>query len=253
MKEYAPDALSDLAARIGLTDEEPKAWRTAADAMYIPFNEQLGIHEQDDSFLSLDPVDMEMVPRNTDIREIMHPLNLWRMQVLKQADVVLLMLTQGHQYSLETKKANYEFYEPRTCHGSSLSACIHAIIACEIGKPRDAYDFFRESATMDLSDFKDNTGGGVHSACLGGTWMAVAMGFAGLRDYPEGLSLNPELPDPWEGYSLKLLYRGSRIGVSVDANCVVYRHLEGGPVTFKAGNESVSLSPGQEHTTARGD
>lgn len=241
MSREAPELLGEVCARIALGKEEPAAWRDAADAMYVPFNEALGMHEQDDGYLSLDPVDMTMVPRNTDIREITHPLNLWRMQVSKQADVVLLMFVQGHQFPLDVKLRNYEFYEPRTCHGSSLSACIHAIVAAELGKHEEAYDYYREGLMMDLNDFKDNTGGGVHSACLGGAWMTVVNGFAGMRDYPDGLSFNPWLPPAWDSYRFKVCYRGSRIGVEVDSDGAAYRLLDGNPVSFKASGRTVEL------------
>ncbi|MBD3240567.1 MAG: glycoside hydrolase family 65 protein, partial [Chitinivibrionales bacterium] len=242
MAREAPELLDEVCARISLGPEEPDQWREAAEDMYVPYNETLGIHEQDDVFLSLDPVDMRMVPRNTDIREISHPLNLWRMQVAKQADVVLLMFVQGHQFPADVKQRNYEFYEPRTCHGSSLSACIHAVLASELGRHEEAYDYYRESLMMDLNDFKDNTGGGVHSACLGGTWMAIVNGFAGMRDHPGGLSFDPWLPSAWNGYRFTVVYRGSRIGVEVDSDGTVFRLLEGKPVSFDASGEKVTLS-----------
>ncbi len=243
MGSEAAPALEALAGRIELTQEEVAAWREAAARMYVPYNAQLGIHEQDDSFLQLDPVDMALVPRNTDIREQMHPLNLWRMQVAKQADVVLLMFVQGYQFDLETKRRNYEFYEPRTCHGSSLSACIHAVEAAEVGRPVDAYDFFRESAMMDLNDFKDNTGGGIHAACLGGTWMAVVNGFGGMRDYPDGLHFAPCLPAAWQRCRFRVLYRGSRIAVTMERDRTVFELLEGPEVRFRVRETELSLGP----------
>lgn len=245
MKVEAPEELDALAGRIDLRADEVAGWTMAADRMYIPFNKQLGIHEQDDSFLSLDPVDMAMVPRNTDIRDTMHPLNLWRVQVAKQADVVLLMFAQGHQFGREVKKANYEFYEARTCHGSSLSACMHSIVATEVGKHAEAYDYFRESANMDLNDFKDNTGGGIHAACLGGTWMAVVNGFGGLRDYPDGLRLAPVLPASWKSYRFTVLYRGSRIRVTVKSTEATYELLEGPGAKFESSSGTVELSSAQ--------
>jgi len=196
--------------------------------MCVPFNKHLGIHEQDDSFLSLDPVDMRTIRRFTDIHETMHPLNLWRIQVAKQTDVVLLMFVLGDQFSTRVKRANYEFYEPRTCHGSSLSACIHSIVAAEIGKHDDAYQYFRHSAFMDLNDFKNNVAEGVHSACLGGTWMAVVNGFAGMRSDARGLSFAPMLPAAWTGYRFRIVHRGSRICVDV-RDGTVRMILETGP------------------------
>jgi alpha,alpha-trehalose phosphorylase len=243
MGAEAPESLEALAARLDLKAADIELWKRAADHMYVPFNAALGIHEQDDSFLYLDPVDMSLVPRNTDIRETVHPLNLWRMQVVKQADVVLLMFVQGHQFTPDVKRANYEFYEPRTCHGSSLSACMHAIVAAEIGLHDDAYAYFRESVMMDLNDFKDNTGGGMHAACLGGTWMAVVNGFAGMRDYPDGLRFAPRVPAAWKGYRCRVLHRGSRIELRVGAEGCEYRLIDGPAVRFTSGSRVVELTP----------
>ena len=252
MKEEQPGKFAGLSERIGLKPDEREAWQQAAESMYIPYNEKLGIHEQDDSFLYLDPVDMSKVPRYADLRHDNHPLNLWRMQVAKQADVVLLMFVLGDRFTLEQKRTNYEFYEPRTNHGSSLSPSIHSVVASEIGKPEDAYTYFRHSAAMDLNDFKDNTAGGVHSACLGGTWMAVIHGFAGMRDYDSGLELNPTLPAQWESYRFKLRYRGRLVEVTVSREEATYRLLEGEPLSFKAAGTEVGLSSAQPTATSRG-
>jgi alpha,alpha-trehalose phosphorylase len=250
MAREAPEKLMLLSERIGLSAEETKKWKMAADRMYIPYHNGLKIHMQDDSFLYLDPVDMNTIARNTDIRETMHPLNLWRIQVAKQADVVLTMFVQGHQYSLDQKKRNYEYYEPRTNHGSSLSACIHSIEASEIGKLGDAYDYFRQSVMMDLNDFKDNTGGGIHSACLGGTWMAVVNGFGGMRDYPDGLHFRPVLPSAWKGYRFSVLYKGSRIAVDVTGKGAQFKLIGGPAVSFTVGGKRVSLNGAGKSVTA---
>ncbi|MEM4247790.1 MAG: glycosyl hydrolase family 65 protein, partial [Candidatus Nanoarchaeia archaeon] len=128
---------------------------------------------------------------------------------------------------LEVKKRNYEFYEPKTNHGSSLSACIHSIIASEIGKDDDAYYYFRQSVMMDLNDFKNNCSGGIHSACLGGTWMSVINGFAGMRDYPDGLHFSPRIPEKWNSYSFKIAWKGRIILVSVSQKESVFKLISG--------------------------
>jgi len=156
----------------------------------------------------------------------------------------------GEKFTRDQKRANYVFYEPRTNHGSSLSTSIHSILASEIGKPDDAYSYFRHSAYMDLNDFKDNTAGGVHSACLGGTWMAVVNGFAGLRDYDRGLVLDPTLPAAWESYRFKLAYRGRRIEVAVRHDKATYRLLEGDAISFQAAGKQVEISPSQSTATS---
>jgi alpha,alpha-trehalose phosphorylase len=243
MARNVPEQLADIASRTGLKPEEPEQWVKAADSMYIPYSSELGIHMQDDSFIYLEPVDMDLIPKNTDIRETMHPLNLWRKQVVKQADTVLLMFVMGHLFSAEQKKANYEYYEPKTCHGSSLSASIHSILASETGHAEQAYYYFRQSALMDLNDFKNNTSGGIHSASLGGTWMAVVNGFAGMRDRPDGLMFNPSLPSQWDSCSFMVVYRDSRIRVDLGRDASTFTLTDGPACTFKVRDSIVELTP----------
>lgn len=245
-----PEHWKLLTQRLALDEQEVRAWQRAADRMYIPFNKQLGIHEQDDSFLSLDPVDMRTIPRFTDLRDKLHPLNLWRMQVAKQADVVLLMFVLGDQFSQKVKRANYEFYEPRTCHGSSLSACIHSIVAAEIGKLDDAYMYFRHSAYMDLNDFKNNVAEGVRSACLGGTWMAVVHGFSGMRTDARGLSFAPVLPAAWKGYRFGMIYRGRRLTIDVRDGNLRITMERGEPLAVRVYGHPVTLQRAKPYTTS---
>lgn len=250
MREARPEMFAELAGRIGLAPQEREIWQRAADNMYVPYHEALGIHAQDDSFLYLDPVDMNTLPLFTDLRNQTHPLNLWRMQVAKQADVVLLMFVLGDQFTAEQKRANYDYYEPRTNHGSSLSPAIHSVIASEVGRLDDAYNYFRHSAMMDINDFKDNTAGGVHAACLGGTWMAVVNGFAGMRDYESGLLFDPVLPGAWQGYRFKLRWRGRLIAVEVAADKAVYRLLDGAGMRFTAAGREMELSAASPTATS---
>jgi alpha,alpha-trehalose phosphorylase len=233
---------SGLFKKIGLSEDEVGAWQKAAEQMVVPYDEKSGLTPQDDSFLEMDPVDMDLIPKNTDIRPMFHPLNLWRMQVVKQADVVLLMCVHGELYSKDQKKKNYRCYEPKTNHGSSLSPCMHSILASEIGDHEDAYRFFRQTALMDINDFKNNTSGGVHSACLGGCWMTVVNGFAGMRDLSDGLVFNPVLPPAWTRYRFPLVYKGSRLRVTVTADGADFELLSGEPLTICCRGENVRVS-----------
>ncbi|MFW5846063.1 MAG: glycoside hydrolase family 65 protein, partial [Planctomycetota bacterium] len=246
IQRSAPAAWRAVQERLSCDLAEADAWRSAAAAMYIPYDDERRIHAQDDSYLWKDPADMRLVPKNTDIRESLHPLNLWRLQVSKQADVVLAMLVQGWQFDRSQKRRNYEFYEPRTNHGSSLSPCIHSIIANEVGYEEAAYDYFRHSVLMDLADFKDNTSAGVHAACLGGNWLAVVQGFAGMRDWPDReLAFAPRCPAAWTGYRFTIVHRGASITVAVDRTSVTLTlAAEAGPRRIRVHDEAVDLQPG---------
>jgi len=242
MRGEAPEEFQALCARCGFSAEERDGWQKAGDAMYIPFRGDLGIHAQDDGFLNLEPVDMEKIPMHTDIREKMHPLKLWRTQVCKQADTVLLLFVHGDQFPKEVKEADYNFYEPRTNHGSSLSACIHTIIAAELGRMEEAYQFFHLSACMDINDFKGNVAGGLHSACMGGTWMAVVNGFGGMRDYDRGLEFAPRLPKAWKECAFHIRWRGAEIAVTMMPDKTRYVLCDGAGVDFLHHGKPVHLS-----------
>ena len=241
MKKSTPDILDKLSEKITLSENEISEWKKTAENMFLQPPDENKAIPQDDCFMDMDPVNMDLIPKNTDIRHFYHPLNLWRMQVVKQADILLLLFILGNKFSKEIKKANYDYYEPKTNHGSSLSPCIHNIIACEIGLLDEAYSFFRQTALMDLNDFKNNTKDGVHSACLGGCWMTIVNGFAGMRDYSDKLLFNPVLPDAWTSYSFKIVYKESKISVKVDESGVEYKLLDGKPLTIESKDEKIKI------------
>ena len=242
MQNNAPEKLKELIDIVGLDDEELTLWKNAADKMYYHKNEELGIYEQDDCFIYNDPVDMSTIPRNYDIRHMFHPLDLWRMQVLKQADVVLLNFVLGNKFTLEEKKKNFDYYEPKTNHGSSLSPAVHSIMANEIGYFDRAYDFFKHTVYMDIDDFKKNTNGGLHMACLGSVWMCIVNGFLGMRDYDEILEFKPHIPKQWKKAVCRLFYKGSRVEIAVKNDCIEFTRIKGDEFKFKVNDQKYILN-----------
>ncbi len=241
MAGEAPEKHKELMDRLGIDEAELDLWKRAADNMYIGYDEELGITPQDDQFLYRDPVDVEELKKRGYILMNMHPLNLWRFQVAKQADVVLLMLTLPHWFSKELKKANFDYYEPRTIHDSSLSPSIHSIIASEIGYHDKAYDYFMRTARMDLDDVKGNTAGGCHTACMGGSWMAIVYGFAGLRVYDGKVHLDPYVPEGWTSYSFKVLFQGARVKVEVTREGTRLTLVEGDHIALGVRGRQLAL------------
>ncbi len=234
MEREAPETLRKLCAKLNIFKSDVADWHQATANMYDGYNERYGIHEQDASFLYKDPVDLSKLPYHVSLLgSETNMLNVWRMQLVKQADVVLLMLLLGDQFTPEQKKANYAFYEPKTNHGSSLSPAVYSILANETGYEEDAYAYFKLAAYMDLCDVKHNTAGGLHLACLGGVWMTVANGFLGMRDYEDKLVFNPKLPNAWSGYEMDVCYRGRMIHIAVTAGDVRFTMTGGDPVTFE--------------------
>jgi alpha,alpha-trehalose phosphorylase len=133
----------------------------------------------------------------------------------------------GNKFTKEEKKRNYDYYEKITTHDSSLSTCIFSIVASEIGYYKKAYNYFMNTARMDLDDYHGNTKHGIHAANMAGTWMCLVHGFAGMRIYDNTLSFNPYLPESWEEYSFKITYKGRLIGVTVKRHETSYELLEG--------------------------
>jgi alpha,alpha-trehalose phosphorylase len=171
-----------------------------------------------------------------------HPLNLYRAQVIKQADTLLAMFLLGEQFSLEEKKRNFDYYDPLTTHDSSLSVCIQSIIANEIGYRDKAARYFRLAAVMDISDVGGNMKNGAHIASIGGTCLALVYGFAGMRDYGGQISFRPCLPRSWEALRFSLIVRGAHLRVDVQRDLTSYR-LEGGDsLTLRHADEPILLT-----------
>ncbi len=248
MKEEVPDKYKRLKKKIDLSCDELQQWQEAANKMYLPYNKELKIYPQDDSFLYKDPIDISSIPQEEfPLVRNWHPLVIWRYQLIKQADVLLLMLLLGDKFTREEKKRNYDYYEPRTTHDSSLSPSIHSIIASEIDYFEEAYYYFCQTARLDLDDYNQNAYQGIHTACMGSTWMALVQGFAGMRNYNGKLYFNPYLPDKWQAYEFKLRYRKCQLLIRVDRQGVLYKLIEGDKLIFNHCQQDVLIKRGESN------
>ena len=243
LRTRRPSDLLRIAAATGLEAGEPAEWLRAAGRMALPYDAALGIHEQDDSFLTKKPWDFAATPaQNYPLLLNYHPLVIYRHQVCKQADVVLALLLLSDQFTLEDKRRDFDYYEALTTHDSSLSTCIFSIIASEVGYPDKAYDYFMQTARLDLDDTHGNTHYGVHTAAMAGTWMGVAYGFAGMRVIDGALRFAPTLPAKWRHYQFKIHIRGALLQVRVEAGHVEYLLLQGDALQFRHRGSRVSLT-----------
>lgn len=244
LKKMFPEHYADLKERINLDESEFERWKKCADLMYLPFDEELGIHPQDDSFLYKDPIDVDSIPpEEIPLVRNWHPLTIWRYQVIKQADVILLMFLLGDLFTLEEKKANFDYYEPRTTHDSSLSPSIYSIIAAEIGYHEYAYNYFMQTSRLDLDDYNKNTWQGVHTACMAGSWMSIVNGFGGMRTYDGILRFQPILPDKWDSYSFKIKFKGRQLAVRVERGYTTYQLLSGDALEIYHNGEPLTITP----------
>ncbi|NBG88245.1 glycoside hydrolase family 65 protein [Isachenkonia alkalipeptolytica] len=240
------EAYYALMKRIAMDKEELKGFQRAADKMKLIKDEALGVYPQDDSFLDKPPWDFEQEPKEKKPLLLhYHPLNIYRHQVLKQGDVVLGLFLLSEEYSLEDKKRNYDYYEPLTTHDSSLSYCIHSIMASEAGYGDEAQTFFRKTVRMDLDNVLKKSHHGIHTANMGGAWMTMVFGFGGMRTDKEKLSFRPVLPGGWEGYSFRILFRGAGLEVMVGKKETLYTLLRGDSIEFKHNSRDYRLDQRQ--------
>lgn len=244
-QKECPDALSDLASRIGMDAAEPATWQEAADRMFFPYDEQLGIFLQDDSFA--DKADWDFAGTPADHHPLLlhyHPLVLYRHKVLKQADTVLADLLFDEYLDSAQIQRDYAYYEPLTTHDSSLSACAYSMVACRIGALEKAYRYFLRTARTDLDDHKGNTRDGVHIANMAGTTMCLLNGFAGLRVRLDGLSLWPQLPTQWEGFALTVRYKECMLRIAVKKQGITLSLLSGDSLVITCYDEPITLVAG---------
>lgn len=246
LKQDHPEAYASLKKRIGLSEEEPKRWLEAAERMYVPYDEKLGIYAQDDTFLSKKKWDFEHTPKDKyPLLLHFHPLVIYRHQVLKQADLVLAMFLLGEKFTLGEKKRNYAYYEPLTTHDSSLSPCIHSIMAAEIGDMVGAYDYFNRTVRMDLDDINGNAKDGLHTAAMAGSWMSIVYGFGGMRYANGRLQFDPKLPARWNGLRFRVLYQGRLLEVRMEQAETYYSIVEGEALTILHQGREVTVEPGE--------
>ncbi len=242
-----PDDYEILVHRTGVTDDELALWRRAADHMLIPYDRDQRVHLQDDAFLDREVWDFENTPpENYPLLLHYHPLEIYRHQVIKQADMVLATFLLNDDFTFEEKARIFEYYDPLTTGDSSLSESIQSIMATEIGDLDKACEYFADSVLIDLLDLKGNVRDGLHIASAGGTWLTLVYGFGGLRDHDGELRFRPVIPDGWERLSFPLQRRDNLLEVEITHDEVVYRLTKGTRVVVHHWDDEIALNPGDE-------
>ncbi len=244
-----PAFFSALQTKINLSSDELSLWQRIVDNMTVLYDESLGIHPQDEAFLSKPVWDFAHTPaENYPLLLHYHPLVIYRHQVCKQADVLLALLLLSSEFSAADKKRDFDYYEAITTHDSSLSSCIFSIMASEVGYADKAYDYFMQTARLDLDNLHHNTQHGVHEAALAGTWMSVVYGFAGMRSDAQVTHFAPKLPKNWTHYQFQVQIQGCLLQVRVNHEAVVYQLLEG--ASLKIMHQNSELNIGQAPVSA---
>src|SRR2546430_4168618 len=239
----------DEAAEFGAELEEAAAWRDAARDMVVPWDEALGVHPQSEGFTEHQVWDF------ANTKPAQYPLllhfpyfDLYRKQVVKQADLVLALHWRGDAFTDEEKARDFAYYEPLTVRDSSLSACIQAIVAAEVGHLELAYDYFGEAALMDLKDLEHNVRDGVHMASLAGAWLAAVAGFGGMRDHDGQLAFAPRLPQALARLAFRVTHRGRLVKAEVRHQAALYTLLDAPPIDVAHHGERLRLVMGRPVT-----
>jgi len=228
---------------LGVDDEEAASWRDAAQAMVIPYDETLEVHAQAERFTSHQLWNFAATkPEQYPLLLHFPYFDLYRKQVVKQADLVLALFVCGDSFTPEEKLRDFEYYEPLTVRDSSLSACTQAVMAAEVGHLDLAYDYFAEAALMDLDDLEHNTRDGIHIASVAGTWIAAVCGFGGMRDHGGRLSFAPRLPAALTRLKFRLMFRGRTLMVEINHEHASYSLLDGKTLGIAHHGDAVAIS-----------
>jgi alpha,alpha-trehalose phosphorylase len=231
---------------LSVTGDEVQAWRTAANAIFLPFDERLGVHQQAEDFTEHEEWDFAATPPEKYPLLLHFPyFQLYRKQVVKQPDLVLAMHLRGDAFTAEQKARNFAYYEQRTVRDSSLSDGTEAVLAAETGHMDLAYDYMVEAALLDIHDLEHNTRDGVHIAALAGAWSALVDGFGGLRFHGEDICFSPRLPRQLKRLTFKLRYRERTLEVTVTHATARYAVVEGAPVMLGHHGERFEVRKGE--------
>ncbi|HEY0329127.1 MAG TPA: glycosyl hydrolase family 65 protein [Rhodopseudomonas sp.] len=217
LRERWPDRWTSLSSRLSVDEDELRKWRQVAETIMTNLDPKTGLYQEFAGYFELENIDLKNYSGRSVPMDVV--LGRWRTQksqVIKQADVIALLALLPNEFVGETGAANFRFYEPRCGHGSSLSPAMHGLVAARLGQAEKALQYFKQAAAIDLSDAHVGTDGGVHIAALGGNWMLVVLGIAGLSLREDGVAINPQMPESWRSLSFGICWRGRSLKVRID-------------------------------------
>ena len=217
VSERSPDRYDEIRRKTDFNEAETERWKDILDRVYLPEEEELGIFLQQDNYMDKEQrMARELDPEIRPINQHWSWDRILRSCFIKQGDVVQGLYFFEHEFEEDTIRRNYDFYEPRTVHESSLSPCIHSILASRLGYDEKAYNLYLRTARLDLDDYNKEVHQGLHITSMAGTWMSIVEGFAGKRARNGELYFSPRLPEQWDAYSFKILFQGRRLKVRVE-------------------------------------
>ncbi len=236
------EAYQRVVSKVGLEETEICAWKDMADKMYIPRGKNSNLYEQHEGYFELPHVNIHSIPMEE------FPLyhhwsydRIYRNNMIKQPDVLMFMLLFNSSFSEEELRENYEFYEPRCIHESSLSPSVHSIFASQLKKHKEAFEFFEFATRMDLDNYNRNSNEGLHTTSIAAAWMNIVYGFGGMRCDGDGLSFSPSIPAGWDGYSFRIVYKEDVIVMKVTKEEIEISTLRGRDIYVQIYDKKVVL------------
>ncbi|SHE40074.1 glycoside hydrolase family 65 protein [Pedobacter caeni] len=243
LKAQQPQKYMELLKKLDFKEKELADWAYIVEKMYYPQDSKRGIFLQQDGYLDKEPLTVKHLSAAD------RPLNqkwswdrILRSCFIKQADVLQGLYFFEEDYDLETIRRNFDYYEPRTVHESSLSPCVHSILAAKLNDEARAYEFYLRTARLDLDDYNNDTEDGLHITSMAGTWMSIVEGFAGMRVRNGQLQFNPFLPGKWESFSFSLIFRGARLNIKITEHGIRIKNESMVSLTLKVRETSYQLA-----------
>ncbi len=241
-KKYGDD-FKRIIKKTNIEELELKQWKEVADKMYFPYSEEEEVYLQQDGFLDKELIPVSELPKSE------RPINqkwswdrILRSPYIKQADVLQGIYFFENRFSNKEIEKHFDFYEPLTVHESSLSPCVHSILAAKIDKMEKAYEMYLRTSRLDLDDYNHEVHEGLHITSMAGTWLSIVQGFGGMRNFNDELTFAPQIPKQWKSYSFKINYRGSTIKVYKDHKGCKFTNESDTPVDIIVHGKSITVS-----------
>jgi maltose phosphorylase len=252
VKQRNPKRLDDIFKNSSFNEKETERWSDIIEKMHFPFNSQLNVFMQQDGFMDKEQIlAADLDPAQRPINQHWSWDRILRSNFIKQADTLQGVYLFEDEFDTETIRRNFAFYEPRTVHESSLSPCVHSILAAKIGMTDKAYEMYLRTSRLDLDDYNHEAHEGLHITSMAGTWMSVVEGFGGKRVYNQQLYLNPVIPQQWEEYAFRITFGGNDIEIRVSQTQVeIIPHCKN-EITLNVYGKAVKVSPNASVTVAR--
>jgi len=242
-KEH-PEEYNRIVTKTKLDKIEISKWKDVSNSMYFPFSKEHNVFLQQDGFLDKELIPVDKLPYSD------RPINqkwswdrILRSPYIKQADVLQGFYFFENKFDPETIKTHFDFYEPLTVHESSLSPCVHSILACKIDRMEKAYEMYLRTSRLDLDDYNQEVHEGLHITSMAGTWLSIVQGFGGMRNFNNTLSFDPQIPNEWKSYSFKINYRGSTLKVYKDHVSCKFSNENTKPVDILVNGKKVTVNP----------